>query len=365
MSAAVPEIAGLECQPRAAAVVSAAVLGDRIGHAYLLIGPTGIGKLPAALALGRLAACHAPAVADGRLAPCGRCPSCRLPFEPDRHHDLLVVDPSVKELWAAAEGSGAGREVKLIDRLREAQSLIALDPIVGRRRTLILPRIDSLQPVQLSVLLKTVEEPPPSGLILLTASNPAAVLPTILSRCQLIELTRVSTDAIVARLGRDDEQARAAAQLSAGRPEVARQLLAAPRFEELIEGLRRLARLSLTGDALDALKAAELVRSLCMLWHELVVTEPGPAEPSEEERVRRSLEAILFPIEALVRDRWAAESGAAGQPMTPAWLLAEAAAATGRPLEQIRLLARAKRAVGQNANSRLALEALFLALPCA
>jgi hypothetical protein len=365
VSVTVPEIAGFECQPRAAAVVSAAVLGGRIGHAYLLIGPSGIGKLPAALALGRLAACHAPAVTAGRLAPCGTCPSCLLPYEPDRHHDLLVVDPSVKELWASAEGSGAGREVKLIDRLREAQSLIALDPIVGRRRTLILPRIDSLQPVQLSVLLKTVEEPPPSGLILLTAANPAAVLPTILSRCQLIELVRVSTEAIVARLGRADEQAWAAAQLSAGRPEVARQLLSSPRFEELVEGLRHLARLALSGDALDALRAAELVRSLCMLWHEMVAAEASPAEPTEEERIRRSLEAILFPIEALVRDRWAAECGATAQPLTPAWLLAEAAPDTGRPLEQIRLLARAKRAVGQNASSRLALEALFLALPSA
>ncbi len=178
----------------------------------------------------------------------------------------------------------------------------------------------------------------------------------------MIELKPVAPEAILAYLGRADDRARTAAQLSAGRPEVARQLVDSPRFDELIDGLRRLAALALSPDALDALKAAETCRSLCLLWYEVVQVDPTAGEPSEEERVRRSLEAVLFPVEALVRDRWARETGAEAEELAPAWLLSEAGPAAGRPLEQIRRLAHAKRAIGQNANSRLALEALFLGL---
>lgn len=352
----------LDTQPLVARAIGAAVAGGRVGHAYLLAGPAGIGKLESALAIGRLVSCHAPIIQDGHAEPCGACASCLLAYQPDRHHDLLLVDPAVREVRSPLEGSGSGREVKFIDRLREAMSLLALEPIVARRKTLILPRIDALQPVQLSVLLKTIEEPPASGLLILTASNASAVLPTILSRCQVLELRPIGTAETLALLGRDDADARAVALLSGGRPPIARRLLAHERLSELLEGLRGLSRLAISRAPLESLRAADSCRSLCVLWSEATAEPIEGDDPSEEEKVRRSLDAVLFPLEALLRDRLAAACRAGVAPLCPPGLDPGGGAGSGDALGRLRAIARTKRAVQQNASTRLALEALFLAL---
>ena len=348
---------GFESQPRVGRTIAGAVIADKLAHAYLLVGPRGVGKQPAALALGRLAACAAPALRDGTVTPCGACSACRLPFRPDRHHDLLLLDPQQKES-RLSDGSGAARDVGLIDRIREAQTGISIRPLVSRRKCLIILRMDSLQQVHMSAVLKTIEEPPGHAIIILTAENPSALLPTILSRCQILEFRTTSPEELLAALGRDDPAARVAVALSCGRIEPARRLLESGQIGTLRERVARLLELALSDDPVDALRAAEQCRRLCTEWHGL--TEGGDeAKPdiSDEEKVRRAIDGVLYPLEAALRDSCAERLGAAvpqlGDGTPPSVAPSRAGAA-------LRTIGAAKRAIAQNANTRLALEAMFL-----
>lgn len=356
-------VEGFEGRPHTAQLIAQAVLSDRVAHAYLLVGPRGVGKRRAALSLGRLAACHGPTLNNGEVAPCGNCPSCRLPFTPDHHHDVILVDPRAQETLTPVDGHGAARQVSTMDRIREAQALVALKPIVGRRKCLVLPRVDSLQVVQMSTLLKTIEEPPAQGLVLLTAENPSALLPTIVSRCQIVTMPPLPTDHLLGELGRDDDQAIWAARLAGGRPEVMRLLLEAPEATSITEGLAEMCRLAFSTDPLDSLRAADLCRSLCVCWYDAVEAKLSPSEPapSDEDKVRQAADSVLFALEGWIRDRLALAVGARVTPMSPV----PTGSATPEPRsagEALRLLSATKRAMSSNASTRLALEALFLEL---
>lgn len=353
--------AGFEAHPRAGSMLARAIRSGKVAHAYLFVGPSGVGKQEAATAFGRLAACREP-IEEGRvLAPCGLCPSCQRPYTPDRHHDLMVVDPSVRETRVSMEGAATGKEIPLIDRLRGAQEFVAIRPLVSRIKCLILLAVDSLQDVHMNAILKTVEEPPPHAVVLLTASNASRVLPTILSRCQRVDLPPAAPHLVQAALGRDDDVARRVALLSGGRPKVAQCLLEAPGLPQLEEGFRTLRGLALADDPLLALRAAELCRTLCLQWYDIMHGDDESDQTTDEERVRRSIEAVLFPLEAGLRDACASALAAPVEPMlelgewTPPPHPVRAAAALSR-------IGEAKRAIRGNANSRLALEALFLAL---
>lgn len=353
--------AGFATHPKVGRMLAGAVRSGKIAHAYLFIGPTGVGKREAALAFGRLAGCHEPTERDGVLAPCGICPSCERPYASDRHHDLMVIDPQQKESRISMEGSASGKEVPLIDRLRAAQEYVSIRPIASRTKCLAVLALDLLQDVHMNAILKTVEEPPAHALVLLTASNASGVLPTILSRCQRMDLPPAPVEAIVTALGRSDGAARRAALLSGGRLTVARRLLDAPELPEIEEGFRTLCHMALSDDPLQALRAAELCRSLCLQWYEVLNRDEGEEGGTEEERVRRSIEAVLFPLEAAIRDAY---SHSLGAPEASLLDLGDriATPSPGRAAAALGRIGEAKRAIKGNANTRLALEALFLAL---
>ena len=358
MSSTVLNARGFESQPRAGRVIAGAVMADKLAHAYLLIGPRGVGKRPAALALGRLAACAGPVLSAGIVAPCGECPACRLPFTPDRHHDLVLLDPQQKE--SRSTDTSPGREVAVIDRIREAQSGISIRPLVSRRKCLIILGMDGLQHVHMSAVLKTIEEPPAHAIIILTAENPSALLPTILSRCQVVELRPASPGELFATLGRDDPAARTAVALSCGRVELARRLLGSGQIDSLRDRVATLLELALSTDPVDALRSAEQCRRLCVDWHGLTEgADAGGLEVSDEEKVRRAIDSVLYPLEAALRDSCADGLGSRGASLGEG---ASPAVPPSRAGGALRAIGRAKRAIGQNANTRLALEAMFLGI---
>jgi hypothetical protein len=343
-------------------MLAGAVASGKVAHAYLFVGPVGVGKRDAARAFGRLASCHRPAERQGVLGPCGACPSCERPFAPDRHHDLMVVDPAEKESRVAVEGPGSGKETPLIDRLRHAQEFVAIRPVLAPVKCLILLGMDALQDVHMNAILKTIEEPPAHAMVLLTAANASSVLPTILSRCQRVDLSPAPPERILAAMGRDDDAARLAALLSGGRPAVARRLMNAEDLDTMVEGLADLRQLAMAGDPLSALHAAERCRRLCLQWYDLLHDEETEgASVSDEERVRQSIEAVLFPLEAGIRDAYAQSMGA---PVAPLLDLGDkpSPSASSRAATALGRIGQAKRAIRGNANTRLALEALFLGI---
>ncbi len=153
---------------RAKRLLRRAVQHQRLAHAYLFRGPEGVGKKRAALTLAAWLHCRDPQPDDA----CGRCPSCRK-IAAHTHPDCTLIDPE-------------GTTPIKIDQIRDLQKELAFPPNEARVRVAILVDIGRLGVAAANSLLKTLEEPPPEVLLVLTATEDAPLLDTIVSRCQVV-----------------------------------------------------------------------------------------------------------------------------------------------------------------------------------
>lgn len=165
-------------------------------HALLLHASGALGQLELALALAHAALCEAP-TAEGRA--CGRCAACHL-LASRTHPDLRVLVPEATALrlgWAAAaeEGGEGGakskakpsRDIK-VDAVRAAIDWAQRTSARGRGKVLVIHPAEAMNETAANALLKTLEEPPGRLRLLLTASDPEALLPTVRSRCQRVPI---------------------------------------------------------------------------------------------------------------------------------------------------------------------------------
>jgi DNA polymerase-3 subunit delta' len=192
------------------------LVNGRLRHAYLFCGPPGIGRRTLALKLAQSINCEQSEPAGD---PCGRCPSCRQ-IEKMQHPDLTVV-----------QSEQVGGTLK-VQQIREMQHSLSLSPYAGRYRVALILRFEEANPNAANALLKTLEEPPERVVLMLTASEPERLLPTIVSRCEIIRLRPLPLEAVSAGLqthfGVSQEQAELLAHLSGGRPGLSIQYLQNP-----------------------------------------------------------------------------------------------------------------------------------------
>ncbi len=210
----------------AAESLQRAIRANRVSHAYLIGGPEGVGKRTLALVFAQALCC--PIDRADRAVPCGACPSCRR-IARGTHPDVQMV--SLGTQAATAEKSASKNTSLTIDTIRSLRASAALRPMEATRRVLIVDDAETLQGPAQEALLKTLEEPPTAVTIVLLANDAEALLPTIRSRCQSIELHPVGSAAIAAGLvaaGSDDGVARELAVLAAGRPGWASRAAADP-----------------------------------------------------------------------------------------------------------------------------------------
>lgn len=142
----------------------------RPSHAYLFTGPAPEAKRAAAIAFAAALLCEAPRP-DGDA--CGACVTCRAVAGPG-HPDL--------RLWDVPEGEKTFK----VDHVRELISAVGRKPFSRPRQVHVLGNLDAVNPAGANALLKTLEEPPPTTTLVLLASDLEGVLPTIVSRCQLV-----------------------------------------------------------------------------------------------------------------------------------------------------------------------------------
>jgi DNA polymerase-3 subunit delta' len=143
----------------------------RLGHAYLFVGPPGVGKHTLARELARALLCE---VRSNSLRACGRCASCALVGAGTHPDVILAARPEDK--------------VDLpIETVRELIEQLSLKPARGGRKVAILDDADDLSAEAANAFLKTLEEPPPASiLILIGGPTPERQFATILSRCQVV-----------------------------------------------------------------------------------------------------------------------------------------------------------------------------------
>ncbi len=181
-------------------VLANSVKNEKLAHAYLFVGPPHVGKMTLAISLARALNC------EGEEKPCGQCSQCHK-VAGRKHADVRVI------------GLNGGMEIG-IDQMREVQRMASLKPFEGRNRVFIIDGAEHLSHEAANCLLKTLEEPPPQVQMILLASNERLLLPTVLSRCQKLELRPLRIHAVEQALRERwhvaAEQAEVLARLSCG-----------------------------------------------------------------------------------------------------------------------------------------------------
>lgn len=193
-------------------------------HAYLFSGPPGVGRRTLAIRLAQALNCESP-VAPGE--PCFICRTCKQ-IEAMQHPDLSVVEPTIKDPDNPKELIPHPNGEIRIQQIRDLQRSITLKPYQSKYRNLIFLRFHQASIEASNALLKTLEEAPAHAVLLLTADNPEQLLPTIISRCEILRLRALPLEAVVADLmehGADEDHARLLAHISGGRPGFARKLM--------------------------------------------------------------------------------------------------------------------------------------------
>ena len=188
-----------------------AARGD-VRHAYLFCGPPGLGRRTLALRLAQALNCTNP-IAAGE--PCGQCRDCRQ-IAAMQHPDMNVIQADFE-----------GGTLK-VDQVREVQHSMSLKPYQAKYRVALFLRFQEANDNAANALLKTLEEAPAHAILLLTADNPEQLLPTIVSRCEILRLRSLPIETIEADLlarGLDEERARLLSHISGGRPGYARRLV--------------------------------------------------------------------------------------------------------------------------------------------
>jgi DNA polymerase-3 subunit gamma/tau len=157
-----------------------AVEQNRLAHAYLFVGPRGIGKTSTARILAKALNC----VKGPTITPCGVCDNC-LEITAGNSLDVLEID--------GASNNG-------VEQVRELRDNVRYAPAKGRFKIYIIDEVHMLTSAAFNALLKTLEEPPPHVKFIFATTEPQKVLPTILSRCQRFDLHRIPANLIAQHL---------------------------------------------------------------------------------------------------------------------------------------------------------------------
>jgi DNA polymerase-3 subunit delta' len=352
-------------QDEANTALRQALRHGNLGHAYLFVGPQGLGKINAARAIAAELLCP-----EGGCGTCGICTR----LARNTHPDFQILEPE-------------GKSEYLIGQIRELNYNINLAPVEADHKVYVLRSADLLSDAAANAFLKTLEEPPANVTLILLAHTAEPILPTILSRCLIVRFKplapKQAEEILRAKTGAGEQEARVALAASGNIITAARTFLDSPKQQEarstVIAAFRDLG----DADDLDVLDLAKLLmRSVAGPVEELraqqeadmqiriEMLDPVAIKALEQYNKRRlsafeeqSVCVILNLCASLLRDCLCVAQGAeaqvvnideielireVGAPMTPA--------AIERGFEAV---ARARRRLSHNVGSQLLIETLL------
>lgn len=326
------------------AALKTALAADAVPQAYLFVGPEGVGKTTVALSLVR-ALFGNTALHNKRIAE-------------NQHPDLTRIAPEgeftrIWQLW-----SRPGHPQGALENLSFA-------PVVAPRRVYLFERAETFNEESANSLLKALEEPPPYVNFVLCAPSVTSVLPTILSRCQVVRFSAVPTGVIAKALqskGLSPEEARTLAAYAEGAPGKAFRMAETPELRDHRATLLDLAHRIALCPPIAAFRLAEDLRK---------AAAPPKAKKGEEDDAEKSsrgdLGRSLDVLAAWYGDLLQLSLRGPDAPLIHADRRAQAreAAAKYRPeqlAEGLETLFKFRRHLAHNANAQLATEVLLMKL---
>jgi DNA polymerase-3 subunit delta' len=246
---------------------------NRIPHAFLFYGMEGIGKRTTALTFAKALNCR-----ENNHDACDACPSCRK-ADHNNHIDIITIEAE-------------GQFIK-IQTIRDLQGRMKFKPSEGKKRVCIIDDADRMNDAAANALLKTLEEPPLSNIIILVSGRPFQLPATILSRCQRIRFSPLAEEAVASflqrRLSLEAQEAQLLAASSGGSIARALEMHSGSylsRRQEMMEmiadvrmqdPLMRLSRISLFGQDRDEIMERLDILRLCYR-DALVYKETGKSD---------------------------------------------------------------------------------------
>lgn len=219
-----------QSQPRVVQLLENSMKKDRLSHAYLFEGEEGTKKFQTAIYFAQMLLCKAE---DDK--PCQQCSNCRR-VKQGIHPNLFIVEPDNNMIKK--------------QQIQDLQNEFAKTSIEPGRKVYIIKDIDTINVSAANSLLKFLEEPYPGIHGILTTNNINRLLPTIISRSQVVQFHSLNKDIIIADIkdaGYDDEMARVLAHITNNVDE-ALKVASQEYFLDLIDAVRDVFRILATGE---------------------------------------------------------------------------------------------------------------------
>ncbi len=336
-----PPFAG---NPRAFAAVQRSLAGERPPHAYLFAGPDGVGKRTLAVWLAQALNCEPDVVqAPSPEVPCGECRACTR-IAAGIHSDVQTISYDTAD-------DGRVLTFVSVEQVREIQRSVALAPYEGRTRVVIIDPADGMNDAAQNAFLKTLEEPPSYATFVLITTHEEGMLPTIRSRCRLVEfrlLPAMDVEAALTAAGVEPVRASLLARLSGGRIGWAITAVGDPSLLE-----RRADRLE-QARAIPEMSIAERMRLAEKLSDDF---------KRDREPVFALLAAWLAWWRDLLLVQAGAEDGVANSDLLPQLRQAADRHTQKDAIRFVRALLMADEQLHANVQSKIALEALLIQAP--
>lgn len=217
------------------------IRNKKINHCYLFEGEIGLGKKDIALAFSKTLLCK-----EGKESPCNKCNSC-IKFDSGNHPDFKTLAPKDKLI-----------RKEDVDKLISSMAIL---PFESERKIFIIEDCDMMRIESQNALLKTLEEPPGYINIILISQSSRRILPTILSRCQIIKFYPLEIDKIVDLLIKDykidEKKAAFIANFTKGSFKRSVELVKDEKFFELRDETIKIVDSLIRGDKVKALSSTD------------------------------------------------------------------------------------------------------------